>query len=117
MGATFTLITGRTRDEAIGIHKGKSSPEYAAATSVVDMNEADMVRLGIAEGGLARLSTVDGEVELRARAADVPHGLLFVPMGTTINALVGADTSGTGMPSFKGLAVEVEAAEDKGGAP
>jgi formylmethanofuran dehydrogenase subunit D len=31
-------------------------------------------------------------------------------MGTTINGLVGTETFGTGMPSFKGLTVEVEPA-------
>lgn len=115
MGATFTLITGRTRDQAIGMHKGKASPEYADATSVVEMSEGDMAHLGVPEGGRVRLSTSDGAVELRARAADLPGGLLFVPMGTTINALVGCDTSCTGMPSFKGLVVEVTSAGDEGG--
>jgi formylmethanofuran dehydrogenase subunit D len=99
------------------MHKGKASPEYADATSVVEMSEGDMASLGIAEGGLARLTTPDGAVELRARAADLPGGLLFVPMGTTVNALVGCDTSCTGMPSFKGLTVEVTRAGDEGGGP
>ncbi len=115
MGAAFTLITGRTRDQAVGMHKGKASPEYADATSVVEMSEGDMARLGVREGGLVRLSTADGAGELRVRAADLPGGLLFVPMGTTINSLVGCDTACTGMPSFKGLIVEVAPAGDEGG--
>jgi len=103
----LTLITGRTRKQAIGMHKGKSSPEYLEATAVVEMNADDMARLEIAEGGLARVSTSEGQVDLVARAADLPAGLVFVPMGTIVNSLIGAETLGTGMPSFKGEQVQV----------
>ncbi len=71
------------------------------------MNADDMARLAIADGGIARLSTAEGQVELVARAADLPAGLVFVPMGTIINTLIGAETFGTGMPSFKGQQVQV----------
>jgi len=67
--------------------------------------------LGIADGGLARLRTAEGEVELTARSGSLPPGLVFVPMGTSVNVLVGVETHGTGMPSFKGLEVEVAPAE------
>lgn len=107
------MITGRTRKQAIGLHKGKSSPEYLEATAVVEMNGDDMARLAIADGGLARLSTPEGQVELRARAGDLPAGIVFVPMGTIVNALIGAETLGTGMPSFKGLRVEVAPAGER----
>jgi len=113
----LTLITGRTRKQAIGMHRGKSSPEYLEATGFVEMNADDMERLAIPEGGVTRLSTADGHVELRAQVGELPRGLVFVPMGTRINALIGVETSGSGMPSFKGLAVEVALAGEPGGAP
>jgi formylmethanofuran dehydrogenase subunit D len=104
----FTLITGRTRNQAIGMHKGKDSPEYLAATAVVEMNPDDMARLSIEDGDSARLRSADGEVELTAHAGSLPAGMVFVPMGTLANALVSIETQGTGMPSFKGLSVDVE---------
>lgn len=107
MSEHLTLITGRTRKQAIGLHKGKSSAEYREATAIAEMSTTDMARLGIPEGGRVRLSTAEGEVELTARPGDLPAGLVFVPMGTTVNALIGVETSGTGMPSFKGIPVEV----------
>lgn len=110
MSERLTLISGRTRKQAIGMHKGKDSPEYHAATEVVEMNPEDMARLGIAEGGRATLRTECGEVAFTAHEATLPAGLVFVPMGTAINGLIGTETLGTGMPSFKGLTVEVEAA-------
>lgn len=108
MRGKLTLITGRTRDQAIGLHKGKSSEAYRQATALVEMSPHDMGRLGIEEGMPVRLRTGAGEVELLARAGALPPGLVFVPMGAVANTLVGAETEGTGMPSFKGLAVEVE---------
>jgi formylmethanofuran dehydrogenase subunit D len=111
VGERLTLITGRTRKQAIGMHKGKDSLEYQAATRIVEMNPDDMARLGIAEGGRALLRTAEGEVALTAHEGALPAGLVFVPMGTTVNAIVGTETFGTGMPSFKGLTVEVACAE------
>jgi formylmethanofuran dehydrogenase subunit D len=106
----FTLITGRTREQGSGLHKGKTSPEYRRAIERAEMNREDMARLRIEEGGAVRLSTAEGEVEMPAFAGDVPTGVLFVPMGAPVNALVNGDTSGTGMPSFKGVGVTVEPA-------
>lgn len=115
MSEQFTLVTGRTRKQAVGMHKGKGSPEYRLATAIVEMNSDDMARLGIADGGLARLGTPDGDVELTAHSAELPSGLVFVPMGTSINALISSATQGTGMPSFKGLKVDVMPVAPEGG--
>jgi formylmethanofuran dehydrogenase subunit D len=103
----LTLITGRTRKQAVGLHKGKDSEEYKAATETVEMNPDDMARLGIADGDRAVLRTDSGSVTLTAHEGTLPAGLVFVPMGTIVNALIGTETYGTGMPSFKGLQVEV----------
>lgn len=107
MSDPLTLITGRTRKQAIGMHKGKASAEYLAATALVEMNPDDMTRLEVSDGGQVLLRTADGEVELTAHAGTVPAGLVFVPMGTMANKLVGTETLGTGMPCFKGLQVDV----------
>lgn len=107
MSDRLTLITGRTREQAIGMHKGKASAEYLAATALVEMNPDDMTRLEVSDGGQVLLRTADGEVELTAHAGTVPAGLVFVPMGTMANKLVGTETLGTGMPCFKGLQVDV----------
>ncbi len=104
------MITGRTREQGIGLHKGKTSAEYLRATARAEMNAEDMARLKIAEGGIVRLRAAAGEVELPAEAGSLPRGLVFVPLGASANLLVGAETQGTGMPSFKGVEVTVEPA-------
>ncbi|MHB0980182.1 MAG: molybdopterin dinucleotide binding domain-containing protein [Thermoleophilia bacterium] len=108
MAESLILITGRTREQGIGMHKGKTSPEYRRATERAEMNPDDMARLKIQEGGIVRLRAEAGEVELSVQAGSLPRGLVFVPMGTSANLLVGAETQGTGMPSFKGVDVTVE---------
>ncbi len=98
------------------MHKGKNSPEYLEATGLVEMNAEDMARLPVADGAPVMLRTAEGEVELTARAASLPQGLVFVPMGTAVNRLIGTETMGTGMPSFKGQHVDVTPVLEGGGA-
>jgi formylmethanofuran dehydrogenase subunit D len=112
----LTMITGRTRKQAVGMHKGKDSPEYREATALVEMNPDDMARLKIADGSQALLSTAEGEIEVTAHAGTLPAGLVFVPMGTLVNKLIGTETLGTGMPSFKGQSVDVAPVVEREGA-
>lgn len=116
MNEPLTLITGRTRKQAIGMHKGKDSPEYREAIARVEMNPDDMARLNIEDGGLALLRTAEGEIELTAHAGSLPAGLVFVPMGTLVNTLIGTETLGTGMPSFKGQKVDIAPVAKREGA-
>ena len=104
----FTLISGRTKKQANGLHKGPGSVEHIAATSFVEMNDEDMTRLGVAEGQNVKLVSLAGSVELPVFMADIPSGLLFIPMGPAANSLVETETFGVGMPSFKGQQIKVE---------
>ena len=117
MSERLTMVTGRTRKQAVGMHKGKDSAQYLEAISFVEMNPEDMARLQIEDGGQALLRTAEGEVELTARAGSLPAGLVFVPMGTLVNQLIGTETLGTGMPSFKGQKVEVAPVAKREDAP
>lgn len=112
MDKEFTLVTGRTREQAIGMHKGKSSPEYRRATTYVEMNPEDMMRLHVAAGDTVCLRSSVGNAELTVAVGTLPPGLLFVPLGHAVNALVPGETQGTGMPSFKSLRVEVSVTDE-----
>lgn len=108
MSHTFVLITGRTVKQAVGMHKGKETEAYRRATSLVEMNAEDMAHLGIEEGQLVRVRNAIGQVEVSVKTGTAPPKMVFVPMGPVANALIGSETEGTGMPSFKGLTVEIE---------
>ena len=89
------------------MQQGKGSGVYRRATTLVEMSREDMARMGIEEGQIVRVFTAARQVKVPVRRGVLPAGLLFIPMGPVANTLVAADTKGTGMPLFKGLAVEV----------
>lgn len=108
MSEDFILITGRTREQADGLHKGKNSQAYREATALVEMCTEDMARLAIEEGQIVRLKTASNQVEVPVRTGALPSGMVFIPMGPVANLLIDTETEGTGMPAFKGLTVEME---------
>ena len=108
MNEDFILITGRTREQANGLHKGKDSEAYRAATALVEMCPEDMARLAIEEGQIVRLRTMSNQVEVPVKAGALPSGMLFIPMGPMANLLIETETEGTGMPAFKGPTVKME---------
>jgi len=77
--------------------------------SALEMNELDMAEMGLKDGDEVLARTEEGEVTLRCRRSEaLPRGLVFISYGPPANALIGADTGGTGMPKAKGLEVEIE---------
>lgn len=112
---SVTLLTGRTIEQGVGKERGKSSPEYFEACSMVYMDGEDMKKLGVKEGDNVEVSTPNGAVVLRAiryPRASTP-GLIYIPYGPWANAIVSDATTSIGMPSFKGTPAEVEPAPDK----
>jgi formylmethanofuran dehydrogenase subunit D len=104
----FTLITGRTREQAKGLHSGGGgSAEHIKATAKVEISPDDMQRLFITEGEIVRVISSSGTIEVPAYKGDLPQGMIFIPMGPSANKLVGTETFGTGMPSFKEQVVEI----------
>ena len=107
MSETFKLVTGRTRSQADGLHRGKRTEAYRQATERVEMNEGDMDALGLEEGAAVEVRADDGQVEVTVHQGDLPPGLFFMPLGTAANRLIDVETDATGTPRFKGLSVIV----------
>ena len=108
MGRTFILITGRSTPQGRTIHLGKNAKEYVAVVSALEMNADDMTGLGLGEGDAVRLASPHGHAVLRCKKGNLPPGLVFAAYGSFVNALIGPDTQGTGMPDSKGIEIEVE---------
>lgn len=104
----FTLITGRTTKQGRAIHLGKEAKEYVDEVSMLQMNLKDIEALGLKDGDQVRIKTPFGSTVVKFKKGDIPQGLVFIAYGGLINALIGPDTQGTGMPDFKGIEVEVE---------
>ena len=111
MAETFILIPGRTSEQGCGISEGKSGEKYQGEINTLQLCPEDMERLGLAEGDRVRLSGEHGPIEIAvkpARQDELPPGLLFLPYGDMSSRMMGGDTHGSGMPTSKGLDVELE---------
>jgi formylmethanofuran dehydrogenase subunit D len=105
------LITVRTAKQGAAMEKGKLSAEYIAETSALTLSPRDFQELELTAGQQIRISNDSGQVLVTCRSAEGPDGVFFLPLGPTANALIGEQTHGTGVPSYKGFSVEIETME------
>jgi formylmethanofuran dehydrogenase subunit D len=107
----FILIPGRTSKQGCGISEGKFDDGYQSEINSLQVNPDDMQRLGLSEGNKVRLTSEHGQIEVAVKPApadELPPGLLFIAYGDLSSRLMGGDTHGTGMPTSKGLDVQLE---------
>ena len=104
----FILNAGRTSKQGEQINIGKEGPEYEKIVNTLTMHADDLKALGIETGASVRVRTEWGEAVFQCEEGKVPVGLIFVPYGPPTCRLMGGSTDGTGMPTSKGLEVEVE---------
>ena len=107
----FILIPGRTSRQGCGISEGKYDEAYQSEITTLQVNKEDMDRLGLASGDNVRLTSEAGQITVAVKEAptdELPPGLLFIAYGDLSSKLMGGDTHGSGMPTSKGLDVELE---------
>ncbi|MEM3737644.1 MAG: molybdopterin dinucleotide binding domain-containing protein [Candidatus Bathyarchaeia archaeon] len=105
------LVTGVSVAEAKGKEHGKLSREYKDGVALCEMDERDMKALGVEPGQNVRVTSKYGSIVVKVSKMKEPNpGIIFIPTGAWANQLIGAETYCSGMPDFKGVEVEVEAA-------
>ncbi|MCW4005228.1 MAG: molybdopterin dinucleotide-binding protein [Candidatus Bathyarchaeota archaeon] len=110
-----TMITGRTIDQGVGKELGKGSQEYFDSAAVCFLDKSDMVKFGIRNRSIVRVTSKFGSVIVKAKKfprGSMP-GMAFMPCGLWANAVCGDDTYSMGMPLFKGFPVEIELAPNE----
>ena len=118
MPETFILIPGRTSRQGCGISEGKFTEGYIEETSRLQVTPQDMERLGLAAGDRVRLTSETGQAEMEiiaSRGDELPPGLLFIPYGDISSRLMSGETHGSGMPTSKGIDVELEVLDKENG--
>ena len=106
----FVLIPGRTSAQGCGISEGKAGSKYQGEINTLRVSPADMAALGLAENDRVRLTSDGGSVEVSVAPAgkdELPPGVLFIAYGDISSRLMDSDTQGTGMPTSKGIDVEL----------
>lgn len=107
----YLLNTGRTVNQGVSLEIGKTSPEYFDATALIFLNEDDMEDLGVEENDPVKIATEYGSIVVRSRKGWLDPGQVFMPLGPWANRIIGSSTSGTGMPEYKGIKVDVAKAD------
>lgn len=117
----MVLTTGRLLEHW---HTGSMTRRAAVLDGLepeaaVHMNPADIAALGFVAGGMARVSTRRGRVDLMVRVdRDVPAGVLFIPFcyrEAAANLLTNPALDPVGkIPEFKFCAAKIEAAAAPG---
>ncbi len=111
MPETFIFIPGRTSRQGAGISEGKFKDNYQDEIRTLQVAPQDMQRLSLQNGDRVRLTSEFGQVEVAVTASkgdELPPGLLFIAYGDLSSKLMGGDTHGSGMPTSKGIDVELE---------
>lgn len=106
------LISGRTAKQGASLEVGKTSEEYFENVAVIMMNEDDMKEIGVREGEPVKISTEFGSTVVKCKKSEVNRGIAFMPYGPWVNMVIGMDTHGTGMPSYKGAKAEISATDE-----
>jgi formylmethanofuran dehydrogenase subunit D len=111
MPEAYILIPGRTSEQGCGISEGKFQEKYQTEINTLQMAPGDMERLGVKKGDRVRLTSAQGSVEVAvapAKKDELPEGLLFIAYGDISSRLMAGDTHGSGMPTSKGIDVQLE---------
>ncbi len=110
MADVFILIPGRTSKQGCGISEGKFSENYQREINTLQVAPPDMQRLALSDGDMVRLKGEHGQIDVAVKTAkkdELPAGMLFIAYGDLSSHLMGGDTHGTGMPTSKGMDVEL----------
>ena len=112
---TLNLISGRSIQQGVAMEGGKEKDLYRRACGIIEMDESDFKNLGCWKNTNVRVTSKYGSVIVKAQdTSQGPHpGIGFIPMGPWANQITSPNTYSTGMPTFKGVPVEVEVAMDQ----
>ncbi|GAA5263098.1 molybdopterin dinucleotide binding domain-containing protein [Methanocalculus sp.] len=109
---SLNLITGRTIQQGVSMEGGKEKKAYTKACGIIEMDPSDMKKLNVWKNTNVRVTSEFGTVIVKAvEATQGPHpGLAYIPMGPWANMVIDPNTYSMGMPTFKGVPIEVEVA-------
>jgi formylmethanofuran dehydrogenase subunit D len=115
MTQTINLITGRTIQQGVSMERGKSNEMYRQACGIIELNDDDFKKLGIWKNTNVKVTSEFGTVVVKAVEASqgLHPGEAYIPMGPWANCVTSTKTYSTGMPTFKGVPIAIEAAENE----
>lgn len=110
-----TLLTGRSLGQGRAKEQGKLSEMYLESVACCEVQAEDLQNIGLEYGDNIRVSSNHGSVVVKAVAPTqpLPRGVVFMPYSIWATQVLGPETDGTGMPTYKGVPCTVEPAVDE----
>ena len=109
-----TIVTYRDIFQSAVMEEGRFSEEYLKLSAVIKMDAADIKKLGVKDGDTVIVKNDDEKVVVRVENSgyDASHqGIAYMPNSPWSNALVSADTGGSGVPQYKKIEATVSSAK------
>ncbi len=109
-----TIVTYRDIFQSAVMEEGRFSEEYLKLSAVIKMDAADIKKLDVKEGSTVVVKNDGGKVIVRVENSgyDASHqGIAYMPNSPWSNALVSADTGGSGVPQYKKIEAMVSSAK------
>ncbi len=109
-----TIVTYRDIFQSAVMEEGRFSEEYLKLSAVIKMDAADIKKLDVKEGSTVVVKNDGGKVIVRVEKSgyDTTHqGIAYMPNSPWSNALVSADTGGSGVPQYKKIKAMVSSAK------
>ena len=112
----ITIVTYRDIFQSAAMEEGRFGDEYLKLSAGIKMDTADIKKLGVKEGDTVIVKNNDnnGKVVVRVENSgyDTQHqGIAYMPNSPWSNALVSADTGGSGVPRYKRIEAVVLSAK------
>lgn len=80
--------------------------------AICEIDPDDLEELGVKDNQTVKIVSDQGAVVVKAKQSKrgSHRKIVYMPYGLWANMVVGGDTQGTGMPSFKGIAAKIQPA-------
>ncbi|MEM2107320.1 MAG: molybdopterin dinucleotide binding domain-containing protein [Candidatus Bathyarchaeia archaeon] len=110
-----TLLTGRSLGQGRAKEQGKLSELYLESVACCEVQPEDLQNIGLEYGKNIRVTSNHGSVVVKAvmPTQPLPRGVVFMPYSIWATQVLGSDTDGTGMPTYKCVSCTIEPAIDE----
>ncbi len=113
---SFKVITHRSIFQNAAQENSRFGDEYVSRSAVIILDSKDLKKMDVENSQNVVVKSNSGKVIVKAVASEYEtshEGIAYMINGPWANALVCADTGGTGVPKFKLIEVTVSKAKDE----
>ncbi|MEL4304343.1 molybdopterin dinucleotide binding domain-containing protein [Methanococcoides sp. LMO-2] len=110
------IVTHRDIFQNTALESSRGGEEYISRSAVIKLDENDIKKMGLKAKGRAVLKNSSGRVVVtveKSEYEEAHEGIGYMTNSPWSNALVSADTNGTGVPKFKMIIATISDGKDE----